>query len=544
MVDTALTVAPAAAQTGSDSQFVPGPGSWGERITQMAGSPSAKRVLPAAGAFLFIVLAGLAYLALAAGPERTLYTDLNDAERAEVVEALEAGGIGYAIDSATGRISVAEDDLYRARMLVASSTGLAAPPSATDMLDNIPMGASRTMEGERLRLARERELMMTIMEIDGISSVRVHLATPERSVFVRQNNPPTASVMVRLKRGRTLGQDQVAAIVNLVAGSVPGLSSDAVRVVDQNGRLLSEESNGPLDALVLQREFETKLRDQIAQLLTPMLGEGNFSSEVQVALEQSEVTSARESYEPEGKVRSENIASATRRAGQQAGGVPGVLANTPPPPADLEEGAPEADNANANAADQPTDTEESAQRRFELDREVSVTTSPSGRLQRLSVAVAVDEEALEAIAPATAESLQELIAAAVGADEERGDNVAVIPSAFEEVVEEEPAFYENQWFDLGLRYGGAFLALILLLFFGVRPLLKRLKPPAGSEDEDEESEDDEEADSSRDNEPSEPVDVATQVELARQLAIAQPERAVAALQRMLAAPRKEGEGAN
>jgi flagellar M-ring protein FliF len=510
----------------------------------MAGSPSAKRVLPAAGAFLFIVLAGLAYLALAAGPERTLYTDLNDAERAEVVEALEAGGIGYAIDSATGRISVAEDDLYRARMLVASSTGLAAPPSATDMLDNIPMGASRTMEGERLRLARERELMMTIMEIDGISSVRVHLATPERSVFVRQNNPPTASVMVRLKRGRTLGQDQVAAIVNLVAGSVPGLSSDAVRVVDQNGRLLSEESNGPLDALVLQREFETKLRDQIAQLLTPMLGEGNFSSEVQVALEQSEVTSARESYEPEGKVRSENIASATRRAGQQAGGVPGVLANTPPPPADLEEGAPEADNANAAADDPPTDTEESAQRRFELDREVSVTTSPSGRLQRLSVAVAVDEEALEAIAPATAESLQELIAAAVGADEERGDNVAVIPSAFEEVVEEEPAFYENQWFDLGLRYGGAFLALILLLFFGVRPLLKRLKPPAGSEDEDEESEDDEEADSSRDNEPSEPVDVATQVELARQLAIAQPERAVAALQRMLAAPRKEGEGAN
>jgi len=136
---------------------------------------------------------------------------------------------------------------------------MATPQSATDMLDSIPMGASRTMEGERLRLARERELMMTIQEIDGINSVRVHLATPERSVFVRDNSPASASVMVRLARGRSLGSDQVDAIVNLVAGSVPGLSPQAVRVVDQNGRLLSNVSDDAHDGLVLQREFEAKL---------------------------------------------------------------------------------------------------------------------------------------------------------------------------------------------------------------------------------------------------------------------------------------------
>ncbi len=532
-------------------------------MSGFAQQPAVRRALPALGTLVAIMIAGTAYFALAEGPSRVLYSDLSDGERAQVAEALDSAGIAYTIEASTGRVSVAEDDVYRARMQVASNTGLAAPQSATDMLDSIPMGASRTMEGERLRLARERELMMTIQEIDGINSVRVHLATPERSVFVRNKSPATASVMVRLARGGSLGKDQVDAIVNLVAGSVPGLTSDAVRVVDQNGRLLSSTSESPLDGLVLQSEFEAKLRDQVAKLLTPMLGEGKFSTEVQVALEQSETTSARESYEPEGVVRSETESSATRMAGDgnAAGGVPGVLANTPPPPAELVEEAPnpEGEAAGDAAAPQPTDTETSARRNFELGREVAVTTAPSGRLTRISVAVAVDAEAMKAIAPADEAKLQELISAAVGADEERGDVVNVMASAFDPVVIEEPAFYEAWWFDPALRYGGGFLALILLLFFGVRPMLKRLKQ-AGAKDEDdaEGSEEDEDADEDEDSLASSTAgalmapgmgagqtapDVAAQVELARQLAISQPDRAVAALQRMLAAPPQPSEEA-
>lgn len=525
-------------------------------MSGFAQQPAVRRALPALGTLAAILIAGSAYFALAEGPSRVLYSDLSDGERAQVAEALDSAGISYSIEASTGRVSVAEDDVYRARMQVASNTGLAAPQSATDMLDSIPMGASRTMEGERLRLARERELTMTIQEIDGINSVRVHLATPERSVFVRDKSPATASVMVRLARGGSLGKDQVDAIVNLVAGSVPGLTSDAVRVVDQNGRLLSSTSESPLDGLVLQSEFEAKLRDQVAKLLTPMLGEGKFSTEVQVALEQSETTSARESYEPEGVVRSETESSATRMAGagNAAGGVPGVLANTPPPPADLAEEAPNPDGeaaADAEAGPQPTDQETSARRNYELGREVAVTTAPSGRLTRISVAVAVDAEALKAIAPADEAKLQELISAAVGADEERGDVVNVMASAFDPVVIEEPAFYEAWWFDPALRYGGGFLALILLLFFGVRPMLKRLKQ-ASAKDEDEaengDEDEDEEGQAASANgalmppgmagmEPGQAApDVAAQVELARRLAVSQPDRAVAALQRMLAAP--------
>src|SRR5690606_22690400 len=127
---------------------------------------------------------------------------------------------------------------YRARMVVASDGALATPESGIELLDNLPLGASRTMEAERPRIARERERMLTIKEIDGVEAVRVHLAEPEHSVFVRDEAPPSASVMMRLAKGRQLSNSQVTAIANLVASSVSGLPVDNVRIVDQNGRLL------------------------------------------------------------------------------------------------------------------------------------------------------------------------------------------------------------------------------------------------------------------------------------------------------------------
>jgi flagellar M-ring protein FliF len=214
-----------------------------EPVAGFMAQPALGRALPMIAGVGALAAAGALWMTLAAGPDRVLYTSLTDAERAKVVETLEAGGISYAIDNQTGALSVAQDDVYRAKMLVASNAGIAAPEGAEAMLDAMPLGTSRTLEGERLRLARERELMLTIKEIDGIESVRVHLATPERSVFVRENNPPSASVMVRLVGGRNLTQSQVEAIVNLVAASVPGMSADAVRVVDQNGRRARTISN-------------------------------------------------------------------------------------------------------------------------------------------------------------------------------------------------------------------------------------------------------------------------------------------------------------
>ena len=548
---------------------------------QLAGffaQPAVRKSLPALAGLGSLAAVGALYMSIAGGPERVLYSSLSDGERAQVVETLEAGGISYSIDPGTGMVTVSEDDVYRARMLVASDGGLAAPETGGDILNAIPMGASRTLEGERMRLARERELNLTIMEIDGIEAVRVHLATPERSVFVRDKAAPSASVMVRLAKGRSLETSQTNAIVNLVSGSVPSLAASAVRVIDQHGALLSEKGDGSGEGLDLQARYEAKLQSQLAGLLSPMLGEGNFSSEVQVELDSTENTSARESYDPESVVRSESEARATRSNPAQVGGVPGVLANTPPPPNELADEAPQGDNGGDNGADQAEtaqgDTEESSQRNYAIGREVSVTSNAPGSVTRLSVAVAVSEEALAAIAPADEAKIQSLVEAAVGANADRGDTVTVIVGKFDPVTIEPMPFYETAWFAMALRYSAALIAVLLGLLLGVRPILKALrgedagaskkdKKKKGGKDGDEEDSDDETADgddadaededgalAANSDDPSDkairdggtingeaaPANLEDQIALARQLALEQPDRAVSTLQRMLAAP--------
>jgi flagellar M-ring protein FliF len=554
MADATLPV-PGAAAPAADGwrSMLPPP------LAGFMAQPALTRALPALVGLGAVGAAALVWSTLANGPDRVLYTSLTDVERAKVVEALETGGIGYSIDNSTGALAVSDNDVYRARMLVASDAGIAAPEGASEMLDAMPLGTSRTLEGERLRLARERDLMLTIREIDGIESVRVHLATPERSVFVRENNPPSASVMVRLVSGRSLSPGQVEAIVNLVGASVPGLSADAVRVVDQNGRLLSDPREAEGEGLNLQREHEAKLREQVDALLLPLLGEGNFSAQVQVELDQNEVTSARETYEKEDVVRMESERSATRSGAAPVGGVPGVTANTPPPDATLVDGAPQPaapTTAAAATAAGPTDTETVTDRNYELGREVAVTTARPGGLKKVSVAVAVSAEALKKAKPMTAAQLEALVSAAVGANAERGDQIEVVASKFEPVNLEPPAFYEEPWFAMLVRYGTALIAVILVLLLAVRPLIGKLRASG------------EKAPRSADGAPLAAIgadgegtrasgmvltqsgsatpmgDLPEQVELARRLALQQPERAVEALQRMLEAPAPRGSEAS
>lgn len=519
-------------------------GGFAERARAFTAQPAIRKSLPMVAGLGAVALAGALYLSMASGPQRILYASLSDSERAEVASALDKGGISYTIDNDTGALSVSEDELYRARMLVASTGSLAAPETTAQMLDAIPIGSSRTLEGERLRNVRERELTMTIMEIDGVEAVRVHLAQAERSVFVRESSPPTASVMVRLARGRNLTDDQVRAIVNLVAGSVPGMNADNVRVVDQHGQLLSDRSATGGERLELQREYEEKMRAQIAQLLVPMLGEGNFSSEVQVELDLDEVTKARESYDKDGVIRSETSRETSQSGGGTAGGIPGVLSNTPPPPTTL--GNPAANSATP-ATTGESSGEKTAQRTYELGREVAVSSTSPGGIKRLTVAVALSSEALKKIKPASAKQVEQLVASAVGANPARGDAVTVIAGTFEPVELAEAPFYETPWFATILRNAVALIAVILALIFGVRPLVRALKPDKGSGADDATSPEgaSPELQEIGDHTANGPVDTATlheQVGLAKKLAAEQPDRAVEALRRMLAAP-AQGTGA-
>lgn len=441
------------------------------RLKSFTSQGPVRKMLPWFGGIAGIGLAALAWATLSPAPQRVLYSELNDGERAKVVAALDKAQIAYAIDNQTGTLTVGEDDLYKARMLVAEDGALAAPAAAG--LDALPMGASRTLEGEHLRSARERELTLSIMEIEGVEAVRVHLAQAEKSVFVRDNVAPSASVMVRLARGRTLGDSQVAAIVNLVAGSVPGMSADSVRLVDQHGRLLTEKGPGGNERLEMQGRLEDKLRAQLDALLTPMLGEGNFSNEVQVELDMDQVTTARESYDKQGVLRSETQAASQSAASQPAVGVPGVTSNTPPPAATATP-APPAGTPAAPAAPQ-TNGESSATRTYELGREVAVANGAPGKIKRLSVAVALSGAAMAKAKPQDIEQIKTLVSAAVGADAQRGDQVAVMVRSFDAAQVEVPPFYEQGWFLTLVRYGAALIGVVLVLLLGVRPLVRALK---------------------------------------------------------------------
>lgn len=444
------------------------------RLRALSAQPAIRRTLPWFGGVTALGGTALLWAMLNPAPQRTLYSQLGDADKAAVVASLDKAAIPYQLDSQTGAITVGEDDLYRARMLVASDGAVAAPPSGDELLNNLPMGASRTMEAERLRAARERELQLTVMEIDGVEAVRVHLAEAEKSVFVRDNLPPSASVMVKLAPGRQLSQSQVQAIRSLVAGSVPGLSIDAVKVVDQTGRLLSDGANGDDDRFDLQSRMEDKLRRQLSQLLTPMLGDGNFSSEIQVELDMDELTSARESYDKEGVVRTETQAASQSAANGAAAGVPGVLANTPPPATTAQPGAPQGTSP-ANGAPGTTG-ESSSSRTFELGREVQVSNATPGKIRRLTVAVALSAEAMKQAKAADIQQIKQLVGAAVGTNPQRGDQVEVVVRSFKPEVAAEQPFWEAPWFMPVLRHSVALLAVLLVLFLGVRPLIKALKP--------------------------------------------------------------------
>ncbi len=520
-----------------------GGGSVPARLGRFVSQGPVLRALPWFGGIAAAGLAGLLWLEMAPAAQRVLYTELNDAERAQVTAALDKAAIRYAIDNHTGAITVGEDDLYKARMVAAADGALAAPETGEQMIDKLPLGASRTVEGQRMQAARERELELTIMQIDGVEAVRIHLAEPEKSAFVRDSAPTTASVMVKLAKGRQLSASQVTAIVNLVAGSVPGLAVDAVKVADQQGHLLSSGQPGDADRLEMEARLENKLRDQVETLLTPMLGAGNFSSEIQVDLNMDQQTSARESYDKQGAVRSETQTASQSSAANAAAGVPGVLSNTPPPAAQASPGPPAATATPAPAAS-PANTDTSSTRTYELGREVAVTNAGPGKIRRLSVAVALSAAAMAKAKPGEIDQIRQLVSATVGADAVRGDQVAVIVRNFQTVTIDPPKFWETPWFAMAVRNGVALLAVLLTLLLGVRPLIKALKrdpapPPPSTPPEPAEAEP---VPAPEEPTPVPAVDhdmLGKQVGLAQRLVREQPDTAVAALRQMLATSEAE-----
>lgn len=460
-----------------------------QQVRGVLAQPAVRRSAPMALMVGLVGAAALAWATLSTPPQKTLFSGLADADKAAVVQSLEQANISAHVDDGTGAVTVGEDDYSRARMLLASQGLPKAAPGGYAILDQLPMGVSRAVEGERLRQARESELSRSIQEIDAVAEARVHLAMPEASVFVRDKASPSASVIVKLAGGRTLSDAQVSSIVNLVASSVPGMSPDAVTIVDQAGALLTRP--GGRDAagaagderLDVQNRVEDKYRQQLIQLLTPMLGAGNFSAEVQADVNLDETQATRESYEKQGALRAETGNWTGNQANAAApGGIPGALSNTPPPASMLQVPTPAVGASGSpqptagGPAPDPAKQSDSYQRAYDLGREVSVTRAAPGSVKRLSVAVVLREPDKGRRTQMEITQITDLVKSAVGFDQSRQDQVTVISRKFagaSDVVEAAP-WYDNSWLPVLARNATALLIALLVLFLGVRPLAKAL----------------------------------------------------------------------
>ena len=459
------------------------------QIQGVFAQPAVRRAGPMALMVGLVGAAGLAWSALSTPPQKVLFSGLPDSDKAAVTSALTAANITSHIDSSSDALTVDEEDFSKARMLLAGQGLPKAAPGGYAILDQLPMGVSRAVEGERLRQARETELARSIQEIDAVAEARVHLAMPEASVFVRDNAAPSASVVLKLQGGRSLSDAHVSSIVNLVASSVPGMKPDSVTVVDQLGGLLTKSGDGADAAndkrIEFQRRVEDKYRQQLIQLLTPLVGAGNFTAEVQADVNLDETSATRETYDKDGRLRAEtgnwtgNMAS-----GQAPAGIPGALSNTPPPasqlstpqPATGAPGTPQAHPVAGGPAPDPAKQTDSFQRAYDLNKEVSVTRAAPGNIKRLSVAVLLRDPDKGKRTAMEINQINDLVKSAVGFDQTRNDNVTVISRKFADATDagDAPKWYDNAWLPVLARNVTALIIALLVLLLGVRPIAKAL----------------------------------------------------------------------
>lgn len=449
-------------------------------VQQFVRQPAVQRALPAIATTTAIGLAALAYFMTQSAPQAQLFAGLDDSDKAAVADALQSQGIGHTIDPTTGALTVDADKLYQARIALAGQGLPKAQPSGDSLIASLPMGSSRAIEGETLRSAREADLSRTIETIDAVKTARVHIAAAEPSLFVRDDKPATASVMLTLQNGRNLSDAQVQGIRFLVASSVPGMNADEVQVIDQRGALLSDgASSGDMKSFQLQMQMEDRFRRALETLLGPMLGSGNYSVEVHADVDMSESQATRESFpENDRALRTEQVSRVV--SGQStppAVGIPGALSNQPPQATTVTNNAPPPTPAGAPTTD--TQSNENSARAYEVGREISVTHQPQGRLKRLSIAVALNQ-GQKALTQADLAKIEGLVKGAVGYDQTRGDVVAISQRPFAKVDDVAPAFYDQPWFmPLAKQIGAVLAALLAFLFIG-RPMIKSAKQRAAA----------------------------------------------------------------
>jgi flagellar M-ring protein FliF len=470
--------------------LVPSGGNMLASLRGVTAQPGFQRALPTIIAALAVVLGLAAYLYMREPARTTLYASLSEADKANVVDALTNAGIAVTLDPATGEVLVPVGDYHRSRMSLAAQGLPSSAPEGYAALNDIPMGTSRSVEMVRLKQAQEIELARSINEISAVQAARVHLALPERSAFVRHQEPPTASVFLQLASGRRLDEGQVEAIVNLVSTSVSGMARENVTVIDQTGRLLSKSLDDPASILSdtnLQHRMRLEgiYRSRIESLVTPIVGPGNVNAQVNIEIDftRSEVTEER--VDPEGTALRSEQNTLDVAANAEARGVPGATANTAPTEGEIADGL-----AGAGGTSQTENRSSSELRNYEVSRRVSTTMAPSNRIIKIDAALLLrtqmvidPETGLEQPQNMTPEALadiERLVSSAIGLNPARGDTLTVTAKPFISTLEGvSVSWFQTDWIEQLAKQFVTVMLLAVITLGVIRPLLNRVLVPSG-----------------------------------------------------------------
>ncbi|MGZ3254101.1 MAG: flagellar basal-body MS-ring/collar protein FliF [Burkholderiaceae bacterium] len=462
-----------------------------------------------AGKNFFLMLGVAVIIAVMSGiwmytqqPEyRILFSNYSDRDGGAIVASLQQMNVPYKFSDGGGAILVPASQVHEARLKLASQGLPKGGNVGFELMENQKLGVSQFLEQVNFQRALEGELARSIESIGVVQGARVHLALPKATVFVREQQKPTASVVLNLQSGRTLDQQQVSAIVHLVASSVPDLPPQNISVIDQNGNLLSRSdksvNNNTLDATQLKyvQDLQQSVVKKVESIITPIVGVNNVRAEATADIDFSQSEQAAETYKPnqtpnESAVRSQQSSESLASNGATTGGVPGALSNQPPVPATAPLTTPAVGKPTGAAAVTPTNTHKDSTINYEVDKTVRYVQQPMGGLKRLSVAVVVNYKrevdakgkvTMKPLTDAEQTQITDLVKEAMGFNKDRGDTLNVVNSPFatadKEVIPTVPFWKDPANIQMAKDAGKYILGALLLLYlyFSVlKPMLTKI----------------------------------------------------------------------
>jgi flagellar M-ring protein FliF len=461
-------------------------------------TPMGKRVVAGAAVAVALAVVAAIWLWSSAPDYKVLFSNFSDRDGGAITASLDQMGIKYKFSEGGSAILIPAEQVPSVRLKLAAQGLPRAGNVGFELLENQKLGTSQFVEQVNYQRSLEGELANSIQAVSAVASARVHLAMPKPSVFVRDQQKPTASVLLNLQPGRTLDQAQVSAIVHLVASSVPELTPSNVTVVDQNGTLLSDTSarNGKqLDPNQLKyvEALQQNIVKQVESIIAPIVGQNNVRAEATAEVDFAQVDTAAEMYKPNSPpepqaIRSQQTSEQTGPGSQNPSGIPGALSNQPPgaATAPIEGGAPAA----GQQAGTTGPSTKNATTNYEVDKTLRFEQKPMGGIKRLTVGVVVNyrrsvdpktgKVAIKPLSAAEVGQINELVKQAMGYNQARGDTLNVANAPFDGI--DKPAEETLDWWkdknNLPLLKDFAkwvFIAMVLL-FLWYRILRPALKP--------------------------------------------------------------------